>query len=83
MVVAATGPLREAPGNDLGRLDHNRLILPRVFNHRFDPAFHMHFLADVFDVGADGLVGNVEAFANLLVNVTRRQEFDDFLFTRR
>ena len=57
-----------------GDSDSNLGKFRPMFGHRFDAAAHMHLLADVFDVGADGFHADVQLIANLLVEIARSQQ---------
>jgi len=59
-----------------------KLFLLQVLGQGFHFVFDLHFLADVFDVGADGFGGDVELFTDLLVDVTCRQHIQNFTFPR-
>ena len=43
-----------------------------VFGHGFQTAAHMHFLADVFHVSADGFRADIKLGADFLVDESHR-----------
>jgi len=49
----------------------------------FHAAAHVHFLADVFSVRANGFGGNVHFVANLFVNKSFRQQIKHFALPAR
>lgn len=59
------------------------VIFRAVFGYGFQPAAHMHLLADVFDVGAHGLGADAEFIADLLVDKTGGEQFQNLAFARR
>ena len=54
-----------------------------MFGDGFHPAAHVHFLADVFGVSANGFGGNVQLVANLFVNKSFGKQIEHFAFPPR
>ena len=49
----------------------------------FNPAAHMHLLADIFSVSAHGFSGNVQLVADLFVNESFRKQVEHFALPSR